>query len=782
MLRTKTLLVSSAALAVLMSPVAAIAAEGPTSNDAEQATALEELIVTAQRRSENAQKVPISMTVLSGEEAVARFKSSNDIAQMVPNIQLDSTVGFGIPRTGIRGIAQGDFNANATTSNMIYIDDLAMDLPISQGVPLWDLDRVEVLRGPQGTLFGRNATGGAIRYISAMPTTQPKGYVELGVGAWDQRSVKAAYSGPITDSLRFRVSYVAEDFGGEIENPILRKRMGQEKYQGVRGVLEWKPNEDVTAVLRAQYFTGNKDILMWKTTPGLTTSAGNFCGPCANGYASVAAIQQAYGFQNLSQASNYRISENGTDPNEHIEHTPISLNVDWDFGPATLTSVTGYVDVKQSFLVDNDSSPAAFLDEYDKHYGSQWSQEVRLTSNNDGPFKWIAGAFYMRNFVKANLNYDATAWRGNGAANGVTYFPNSPTVLYTRGTRNNLETYAVFLHTTYEITPDLMLTAAARWTKEDKDVTYRFRSSWAFPTNVPRQYQESVDFIRAVDSGVRGALLSPADPPLSAKTSFDELTWKVGLDYRLNDRTLLYALVSRGFKGGAFTTTSNTVGGVLAPDGSVLVVKPEIVVDYEAGVKTDLIPGRLRVNGSVFYYDYKDYQTNQLFPALAAQVLSNLPKAELYGAELEVTAVPIENLTISGGLGLLHSKITKSSDPALIGNKLPLAETFNWNLLVKYDFETSIGTFSPEVSAKYKGSYYGTKENDARAKMGDYTLFNARIAYESPDGKYYGSVWGTNLADKIRPVAIDDPDEFWGSTLSFLNQHRRYGVTVGARF
>lgn len=763
------------ALLLMLAPTVASAAE-PTF------TEIEELIVTAQRRAENVQDVPISMTVLTGEDVAQHIRTSNDLAQLVPNVNFSPFVGFAIPRTGIRGITQSDFNGNATTSNMIYIDDVPMNSPLAQGIPLWDLDRVEVLRGPQGTLFGRNATGGAVRYISALPTDEAKGAIDFTVGAWDQRGLNAFYSAPITDTLKFRVAYVSHDFGGEIENPIRNERQGKQKYAGVRGVLQWTPTETIDVVLRAQYFSGDQDVFAWKSTPGLASLASGFCGPttCQNGYRSVADIQRAYGFKNLGPGSNYSVYETEGDTKEHIEHTPISLTADIDLGFATLTSVTGFLDVNQSFILDADSGPAPILMEYYRHQDQQYSQEFRLTSKGDGAFKWIAGAFYMEDKVKVDIAYDATAWRSNVPGNGVTNFPNSPTVGYRRGSVSGVKTYAAFLHTTYDITPDLILTVAGRWTKEEKEIAYRFRSTFSFATNVPRSAEEFVDFKRAVDTNNLGAILSPADPSVSTTRSFAEPTWKVGLDYKLNDKTLLYALVSRGFKGGAFNATANTRASVLNPDGSVITVKPEIVTDYEAGFKSDIIPGRLRVNASAFYYDYSNYQTNQLITALAVQILSNLKKSELYGIDFDVTAVPIENLTIIGGVGLLHTEIKKAADPRLEGNKLPLAEDFNWNFVAKYDIATQMGTFTPEVSAKHYGTYYSYKENVS--KLGNYTLWNARVGFEDKDARYFGSLWVTNLADKVVPTNIDDATELWGSDIAYTNQHRRYGLTLGARF
>jgi iron complex outermembrane receptor protein len=765
--------VSAAAMTVMLSPIVAQAQE---KSPADTGSQLEELVVTAQRRAEASQKVPISMTVLSAEVVAQNFRTSSEIAQMVPNVNLGSPIGFGTPRTGIRGVSQSDFNPNATTSNMLYFDDVPLNAPVSQGSPIWDLERVEVLRGPQGTLFGRNATGGAIRFMSAMPTDVVKGYAEVGVGVHDMHEVRAAISGPISDTLKGRISLVSHDFGGEIQNVVQNERQGKQRYNGFRGILEWTPNDSLTVVLRAQHLNADQEIFSWKVTPGITNSPGNF-GPLANGWTSVGQIQAAYGFKNLGQSSNYYISETDAVPKEHLEHTPISLNVDYNLGFATFTSVTGFLDVSHYLQLDNDASPAPFLGEYTRSFDQQYTQEFRLTSNDDGPLTWIAGAFYMKEFIKLDIDFDATAWRGNQAD----LFPSARTVGYGRGTRNDLETYAVFLHTTYDITPDLMLTAAARYTSEKKDVTYRFRTQYEFASTAPRTSTEWHDFIRAVRDGDRGRLLGQANPAgLSASDKWGELSWKVGLDYKLSSRAMVYGLISRGFKGGAFSPTNNTIDGVLRPDGSVISVDPETVTDYEVGFKGDVVPGRVRLNGSVFYYDYRNYQTNQLVPQLGVQLLSNLPKARLYGAEVELAVIPVDNLLISVGMGAVKSKITKSSDPSLIGNELPQAEDFNLNVMVKYDFVTEFGTFTPQVSAKYTGNYFTTKENNV--PLGGYTIANARIGWESPDEKYYGAVWGTNLFDDVHVLALDDPDEFWGGNNANVSPHRRYGVTFGVRF
>lgn len=764
-----TLLTSACAIA--LTTAARADAQETRAPDAETATdesaGLTEILVTAQRREESAQKVPISMTVL-GTEAMATMQTINDLAAKIPNVQIDEAQG--VPRLSVRGIAQSDFNPNATTSNMVYLDDVPLNAALAQSALTWDIERAEVLRGPQGTLFGRNATGGAIRFISAMPTKSWSGYADVTLGRFNQNIVNGAISGPLSDTLGIRIAYTGQRSDGDVYNTVTRKRIGND-YYGIRGIVEWEPSDRVHAVLRAQYFNRNSPVLSWKSTPGLASKRG--FGPLVDGR-SVAELQADYGFQNLGASTKYRVTEIDGNPDGNLKHLPISFTADIDLGPVTLTSATGYLKAKQAYMTDGDTSPVPILNAYYMTNVRQWTQELRLASNATGPFKWIVGGFYMDEKIKARLSWDATEWLGQ------TLYPNANTVLYTRGQRQGTESYAVFAHTTYEITPELMLTAAARYTWENKDIFYIFRSRWDFPTSVPRTSFQAADFKRAVETQNLGTLLQAAQPSLGGKESWKNLSWKIALDYQLSPGTMVYALVSRGFKGGSFKPTANVRSEVLNADGSILSVRPETVTDYEVGVKSSVIPGRLRVNASAYLYDFRDYQTNQLIPNSGLQLLSNLPKARMLGAELEIEAVPVDNLRLNLGTGFTDTSIRKSTDPALIGNKLPLAENFNLNASMRYDLETRLGTFAPEVSLKYRGHYYTSKENIVR--LGDFATIDARLSYTSPGEGVYGSLWIRNLTNKRAVLVVDDPSEFWGSNIAYVNAARTYGVTLGARF
>lgn len=778
-------LARSASLGVLTAILAtpAFAQVTPSAPTTEERTDV--VVVTAQRRAEDPQDVPISLSVVGADE-LSKLQTSSDLEALVPNIQFENFIGFAMPRTGIRGIAQADFNGASTSTNMVYLDDVALNSGLSQGVPIWDLERAEVLRGPQGTLYGRNATGGAIRYIAAGPTANTEGYADVTLGRFNQREVRAAISGSLTDTLGIRLSYLSNVRDGDIFNVTRQDEQGEQNWYGVRGVVTWDPTEDLSFTLRAQTFESNQDLTFWKTTPGI--GGVGFCadfGPTTcntfDGVAdSVADIHTAVGYQNLGYSSGYEVIESDVDPNEYIKHTPVSLNVDWDLGFATLTSVTAQVKVDQTYLLDNDASPVPFLTEYGVNNVEQITQELRLASpDDDGAFSWIGGLFYMTEDLTADLNFDATFWRGVEFWGGPTQVDS---VIYRRGARQKLDTWAAFIHTAYKITPDLTLTAAARYTDEEKTMTYRFRTQHDIHPNTPWTGEQFDDFVRAVETNNYGDLLSAGDGTFTGGKTWDALTWRLALDYKLNDDTLLYGLISRGFKGGSFVPTSNFLSEVQNPDGSIVSVNPEFITDYEVGIKTDLLDGRMRFNATAFFYDYEDYQTNQLVPSLGIQVLSNLPKAEVAGVEAEVNYEPVDSLHLNLGLGYTDTEITESTDPSLIGNKLPLAEDLNVNFSARYDFNSAWGTISPEISTDYRGKYFTYKENTPGTELGGYSIYNARIGYESIDGRYYGALWANNISDEIQPILIDDPTEYWGGNLANINQRRTYGVTLGARF
>ena len=763
-----TKLLGCSLLAITAAAATPAYAQASGNTTADEADSTGEIIVTATRRAESSQKVSIAMTVLDSA-ALANVTSPSDLAKLAPNIQLEQTSGVSFQRIAIRGVAQSDFNANATTSNMVYLDDVPMNAAIAQGVPTWDLQRVEVLRGPQGTLFGRNATGGAVRYIAAMPSDELEGDVSVTVGRFNKREVRAAVGGKIADGVGLRLSFLSNETDGWAFNKTRNERDGKDHYWGARAVLVIEPTDNVKAVLRAQYFKGGSDPIMVKSTPGLASSEYGFLPP-----ADLAALQSSYGFTGAAAASNFYTIENDMPGREDVRHIPVSLNVDADLGGVTLTSSTGFLDVKQSFALDDDGTSVPLLGEYDKHSNRQWTQEIRLASNGDSPLQWIAGAFYMHEKIKADIYLHATEYLinyfGFDISNG----------LYTRGAENTTESYAFFGNATYQATDKLKLTAGLRYTNEDKTVAYRFRSRHEFATNVPRTTYEVFDFIKAVDSGVLGPIITPANAPISGEQSWDNVSFKLALDYQANDNTLLYGSVSRGFKGGSFSPAVNLRADVLNEDGSVLSVKPETVTSYEVGVKSQVIPRILRVNGAVFYYDYRNYQTNQFIASIASQKLTSLPKARVMGAEVEVRAEPVRGLVLQLAGGLTDSKITDALDPALVGNKLPLSEDFNANGSISYRIETPLGSFTPEFSFKHRGEYFTNKDNDK--PLGKFTTYDAALRYESNGGGIYGSLWIRNLSDVRKAIIVDDVYEFFGADFAYISPPKTYGLTVGARF
>ena len=764
---TKNLVMLSGASALAISVLMVEPAFAQEAPQAAEAPVNGEIIVTATRRAESAQKVPISMTVLD-PAALARISSPTDLGKSVPNIQLEQTSGMSFQRIGIRGIAQSDFNANATTSNMIYLDELPLNAPIAQGVAIWDLARAEVLRGPQGTQFGRNATGGAIRYIVRKPGDRWEGEASATVGRFGKNEFRGAIGGPLGEKAGIRLSFLSNNTDGWAYNVLRTTRDGKEHYYGVRGVLVAEPLEAVTVELRAQYFKGGVDPVMVKSTPGLASIDGLL--PAAD----LAALQRSYGMTGIAAQSNFYKIENDMQGLEDVEHIPISLNIDVDLGGAKLTSTTGYLSVNQRFALDDDGSPAPILNEYDFHKDKQWTQELRLASTTDGPLQWIVGGFYMHEKIDATLYFQGTEFLINFFGFDV------PNGLYTRGSKTTTESYAGFGTLTYQLNDKLKLSAGGRLTHESKEITYAFRGRHQFATSSPRTSNEVFDFIKAVNTGNLGPRFSFAGDPVTGKESWNNFSWNLALNYQASNQVLLYGLVSRGFKGGSFQPNANLPSQVVDASGKVISVKPETITNFEAGIKADVIPGKLRVNASGFYYDYSNYQTNQFIAAIAGQLLSSLPKARVVGAELEIRAEPVRGLVFAGGLGITDAKITKSLDPALEGNKLPLAEDFNANGSISYRFETPIGSFIPEGSFKYRGKYFTNKDNDRQ--LGNFATFDAQIGYESPGKGIYGSVWVRNLTDERRPIAVDDAFEFFGGDFAYISPPKMWGVTIGARY
>lgn len=772
----------------------------------EAAPALEEVIVTAERREENLQNVPISMTVFSGDFIKDNFSDPYEIANLVPNLQLDNFSGITAPTITIRGLGtqQNQFGPTAATTVLVYHDNIVSDTGFVSSLPQWDLDRIEALRGPQGTLYGRNAVGGLVRYVSAAPTEEFEGYGQFTLGEFDARRFEGAVSGPVTENVKARVSALSYERGGDVTNPLLDVEQGEQSWWGVKGIVDWQITDSFDARVIGQYVEADTDILFFNAVEGSRLAP------------NVRAFQAAMGHDpDLSRNSNYEQRQSSlADPFETFKVSLTELDLNYDFGAVMLTAIGSYVDGENRANDELYGYPIPAVDQLLLMEQKQWSAELRLTSQSDHALKWVAGVYHQRSESSQNSLVDVSGLQRDMDGDGLTrHNRNSPeddldglfpsvrasNVFLDQGrVGQELETSALFLHTTYDWNDRLRTTHAVRFTREAQDGTFARASSFEFPVSpgvIPgarAQHDDFVTFANLTHAQQRQQAVSIiADPnvldangnivPTALNASWEEPTWRFAADYRLTDDAMIYASISKGFRGGKLVSQ---VAGTE-------VVDPETSTVYEVGAKSQSFGNRLQVNVSAFYNDHRDFQTRQLVfdpnNALSGFVTlwDNLPKLEIYGGEIEIQAVPLRNLLVLLNLGITESSITKvlPGNEALLGNELPFAEDLSVGGLMRYDIPAAIGKLSPQVSWSYRGKFWSLQDNnDITGRLGGFWTVDLRLGYESTDGKLYGSLNLKNLFDEVQPIMNTIANASVGTTFSSINARRSWGVTAGYRF
>ena len=783
----------------------ALAQSDSTANGSE----LEEIIVTAEQRSENLQKVPISMSVFEREFIDQYIRDVFSLQDFTPNLQLSEGNGFRQMDAGaLRGIGLEERTTSISSNSILtYYDDIPIGTPFAAGIPQWDLERVEVLRGPQGTLYGRNALAGAIRWISARPTDELSGYGRFTFGEYDLAHFEGAVSGRVSENAKARVSAVVHNVDGYVTSVNTNTTLGEREWYGVRGIVDWQPSDKFDASFKVQYWEGDQDNLFFNAAPSELFEP---------------ILQDQFAAEgtdpDLDWQSEYtQVNSQLRDPFEKLDLTLTQVNLNYDFGPVMITSVTGYMEGESTAFFDFRNRKPAIqyiaIGMDDPTSIEQWTQEIRLTSQTDHPLQWIAGAYYQET-DDANGSIAVSI----GPLVPASIIPAGGTLgsFSPMGSFGYLSTYALFLHSTYNWTSNFKTTQSLRYTNEARSTDFGLNTVIYYPISpgatvgsVQAEGYDLLPFARLTHAERRavamanfsdhfsGGILSDPNEldangnavPRHLSDSWDEVTWRLAADYSVGDQALVYGSVSTGFKGGTFAI--NAVGGARAG------VEPETSLVYEVGAKTVWFDDRLQINAAIFYNDHRDLQANQfvsvISPVTGALVgffkLENLPKVKVSGVEISMRMVPIRNLDILLNLGFLESEIIEVvpgvENEAIVGNELPLVADKNFSAQMGYAFHTRIGTFRPAVSTRYIGTWWSNKDNDdLTGKLGDYWVSQARLDYYSASGRVNAAFYIRNIFDEVQPTWSNTarPDTTTGTTSSRVNAHRNWGITIGYKF
>ncbi|GLP96640.1 TonB-dependent receptor [Paraferrimonas sedimenticola] len=810
----------------------AISSQG-LAQESEQ-SAFEVIEVTAQKRVERIQDVGISITAINGDELedLGAFQASA-ITEFIPNMEMAWSEDSGIPIFVIRGVGLQDYNTNNTPNTAVVVDDVYQPYGIYTAFSMFDTERVEVLKGPQGGLYGRNSTGGAVSFTSKKPemgTTEANAAVDFG--NYNTINVRAGASLPLGDIAAIRVALQTDNSDGYYYNTFLNRNQGGKDKQQARVTLSLEPTENFRADVRYTYGRDKTEASIpevvglldpnasWEGPlfglPGLPpmnipynpdgTIA--WCDPVVNtGIPDSTCI-------NMNRAAPdgdpYRGADARVHPNDD-RFDSLSLNIAWDFGNHSLASITnqskmqfkhrnGIGSVGLGPGQDQDGWEQASRDYgringgdlnemYVTQYNSDtksWSQELRLLSNYSGDFNWMLGAVYAQDDID---ELRSCSFAANLYADWI-QFPGCGTMAY----RQETKVASAYAQIDYSITETLSTTIDFRYTHEKKDYmgdVFVNDGTWictvnGLNTTDPNNPAYCANFIAwDPDTGLY-------DLARNNQAKYDEKdpSWKVNLDWKVTPETLLYASVGSTFKSGGF------FGGFLTNPNAIRPYKPERNNGVELGFKSTIENARLQINGALFSYDYKNFQSQlqEVDPASGATFngLRNLGDVKMAGAELDLRWLPTDAWDLRAAVGLLDTKVDKvaefESDNIGItsifgevqnveGNELNNAPKFSANLIARYNFNLSsnLGGFV-QVDASYKDDYWLSISNEPIHKQKGYGLVNARAEIFSPSDNWSVAIWGRNLSGEAYRTTfyLDGLD----SGYSEYNAPRTYGVTL----
>jgi iron complex outermembrane receptor protein len=747
---------AAAALALAVASVLQVAAaqDVPTA-----ATGmLEEITVTATRRSESVQSVPISITALGADVLEeAGIRETRDLVGITPNLSQQGSFGHTSPSFFIRGIGSTQFNPNANTKVGFYLDDVYMASLSVQGAQIFDVARVEVARGPQGTLFGQNTTAGLVRMITERPQVGAGLDVDASLtfgnyGASDQEFAIGFGTG---EASAARISVLQQTRDGYQRNRFLGQDDGDIDALGWRAQWLWQASDDVDVLVRVHGSNDEGQLAPYKQVGLVDPESGD---PCPRpGLGTGCTDFFGYADSNDFHEGQWDVQDQYT----RVDSLGANLTVDWRLPAFTLTSVTAYEKNESKVHEDPDASPNYVMTGNYHGRPKQTSQEIRLTSPVS-TLSWIAGVYYFHEANDTSVGFPIPGFGPGALSGGLT------PVVEGLGQVSSMDTdsYALFGSIDYALTDALKLTFGLRYTHETKDVDY---GAWlADVTDVT-----SMTFFTDRQITDR-AMVQTID--FSEQKSWDNVSGRLSLAYSFSDDVLGYASIARGFNSGNYN------GGALFDQSEATLVDPETLVSYEVGVKSQL-GGRLRLNVAAFYYDFTDQQVFVLASGsggVPVQQLSNAAASTLYGAELEMAWQPLQGLVLQVGAGYTHSEFDEFRTPLgedLSGRRLPSAPETNVNAMVTYTVPTAVGEFAFAADAKYQSKQYFSVNNDPILSQDAYTLANARLSWTSSSRHVTATAWVRNLADEDYLAGAFDLASFgWDQWV--VGEPRTYGLTL----
>ena len=740
----------AAAAAALCTVPAALAQTAPAARPA-ASSGLEEITVTARRRDEALQDVPVAISAFSSDDL--RELQAEDLGGLqgsVPNLNLVQGRGSATSaNVYIRGIGQPDALQTFDPAIGIYLDDVFISRIQGALFNLYDVERVEVLRGPQGTLYGKNTIGGAIRLVSKKPPEQLRGDFDLGYGDYSRIDAKGYLGGPITDTFGASIAGLYSTRDGIVEDPSTGRDYNDIDTAAGRVILSFNPNDALEATLAVDYTRQRNALNLGRAEAPLIQ---------VNLLGGVKVLQPApTGDWQFESATSFK-----GDEGQSLDHAGVALTLGWQVSDAwRFKSITAYRDLDLDNYIDIDASRWELGDVFVGVDQNQFSQEFQLLFDGGGPLTAVVGAYYLSEEITSHQEAYADDFLTLGAL----------PLTFLRTVDDDLQTdsYALFGQAIYAINDLVNVTVGLRYTKEDKDY---FRTTSTF-SNL---------------AALRGTFEYPDDDSWAAWTP------SVSVDYKVTDDSLLYASAGRGFKSGGFNGRANSPGETGAYD-------PEYVWTYELGSKNTLADGSVRLNGAVFYSDYTDFQArvsdvvnpDAPLPTFSFPVL-NAGSLGIYGAELEAFWVPVTGLTLQAQVGYLNAYYGEFTELVRGPTGLPVVRDRsddeppfapNWTSRVGASYQFGLGDMGSLTLAadwQYRSESWLSVDNRDVLTQGGFSLFNALATWQSQSQTWRASAGIRNLTDEVYKTDAQEFSSVGNIQTAYYGDPRTWQLTVGYSF
>lgn len=783
------------------------------------AQGLEEIVVTAQKREQGANDIGITITAFTGEQLKdAGFSTAEDMALMTPGLTVNETAATGVPIYTIRGVGFQDPYATSSSTVGIYVDEVSLPFTVMSRGLMFDVERVEVLKGPQGDLYGRNTTAGQINFVGKKPTEEFESGVTIGYGSYQTFDLEGYASGSLSDTVRGRVAVRSVRSGEGWQKSLTRNdELGEKDVTAIRAMLEIDINDTASLLLSAHHVDDQSDNKANTALNGTLIGQSEFNLP----YVALADYILPTGSNFGETPPWYSTSDNAAadwtnsytsaitgrtfdlQPKRDNQLTGASARLSLDLGEVALTSITAFNQFDREEANDwdggfyNDSSNINTTDL------SVFTQELRFSGSTDN-IDWIAGAFYSTDEMDEFYHYfmsDSVFGNGSIPFNALPFVLSPILELDTKYVQET-DSVAAYGHVEWNFTDAWRLTVGARYTSEERtwsgctfvsdDGSLGGFLNTLFGTTLGPGDCGTIDDDPNSPTYIFGLLGTP-----NANDAFHVVTdtiktnrWmgKIGLDYSVSDDWLVYGTVSNGFKSGNFNGANSNTTLQLKP------IREEVLTSFEIGSKATLADGRAQLNISAFFYDYEDKQEQDAAVTFVGNIsgTTNVPKSEVRGAEVDLKWAPTDALGVQVGVAYLDTEVTEwmavdrgaSSWPTVVrrdvsGIELAQSPNITANALVGYEWQLPGNKL---LDASFDVSHQGDTSGGAQPgeQTESFTVLNGRVGFGTDDGQWRVLLWGKNLADEYYYAS-----QYVGGNGPFIRgvgMPRTWGVSLDYRF